>query len=323
MICNFCHSAVVGRYTQWQEGTVSCQACQATLPACRGCGLPVRQRKVGWLKRVFSGQAKSAPVCERCNASAVRCSACDDPIVESYTQEVDGGRRFCAACSGSADQCDFCAVPVAKGAHRYSDGRRSCAVCRATAIAKLKQARPLIADARSFLTGRLQMPLRPESECEVKLVSARQLAKRLGKQFRSSPGYDHREKGLFTSNVSQRRQGDTVISETCDLAIYVETGLPRIECYGVLVHEFVHLWQFDAFPRHDVDRQLVEGLAEWARHRALMEMGATTSARRVERNDDPIYGGGFRLVRDLEGRYGYRDMVRMVTERARDGQRGR
>lgn len=112
-----------------------------------------------------------------------------------------------------------------------------------------------------------------------------------------------------------------MISETCDLAIYVETGLPRAECHGVSVHELVHVWQFDAFPRHDVDRQLVEGLAEWARHRALMEMGATTSARRVEQNGDPIYGGGFRLVRDLEGRYGYRDMMRMVTERARAGQR--
>jgi hypothetical protein len=311
--CGLCGRICSGRF--WSHPAVGpvCAECHDHAQRCCRCGAPVRHG------RTVDGNegGEKQLLCEGCWDEVERCFGCGVPLVGRYfTHDRAPDRKFCERCMGRRDKCDFCSLPVDAMGHTYPDGRLSCGACRATAVLDRDELAMLEQQARTWLREKGGLQLRSTEECPVHLVDAHKIAELQRKRFVATPGFDRRERGLFRGHVWQRMRGDRVVSREEQLAIYIESGLPRNDAFGTLVHELVHLWQLDHFPRErEVDPRYVEGLACWLQHRALLDRGAEAEARTLAESPDPIYGGGLRLVMEIEQRYGAEQTVAEVLRR--------
>lgn len=70
----------------------------------------------------------------------------------------------------------------------------------------------------------------------------------------------------------------------------------------VAAHEAAHEW-LNHHAEH-VPAQWNEGFAEYVASLVNSRHGNDARNRRMEENSDPVYGDGFRLVRDYARRYG-------------------
>lgn len=294
--CDWCSLPVEGRYLKYGDGLICCTACKSSRAECVICKRAARDPE----------ERGDSTFCGACLAKVGTCHTCEVPLVGKYfTNRLLPDKRFCEPCIKSLTVCDFCGVPVTAGGVKYPDGRDSCAACQRTAVVEQSVIRHLEDEARVWLWERLRVRGRPVDEVPLALVGADRIAEVQGKAFASTPGFDGRERGLFAAKKTVYRQGVEFVKQVDELAIYIESGLPRHEAFGTVVHELVHLWQYDNYPKKPVHRQYVEGLAVWAQYHALLESGATREAEMLEKNPDPIYGGGFRLVREVEGDAGF------------------
>jgi hypothetical protein len=252
--------------------------------------------------------------CGDCLAEAATCHACGHVLGEKhYRIERRPEHKFCESCVERADCCDFCQQPVPDGGYTYSDGRISCDECRATAVVAVAIVSQLEAQARQWIGERLGWNLPGGGECPVHLVDSNRIAEIQGKAFDATPGFDVRERGLFSALTTRRFSGSRV-QEDHTFNIYLELGLPRNDAFGTTVHELVHLWQFGHFPR-PVHRKYLEGLACWGQYHALLDHGHTAAAESVARRRDPIYGGGFQVVKQLEEEIGFEAVPRELVQR--------
>ena len=82
--------------------------------------------------------------------------------------------------------------------------------------------------------------------------------------------------------------------------IVIVGGLAREHFEGVLAHELGHVWLFRA--RLDqLPAPLTEGFCELVRHAWLLRLGTPLAGelrRRLEEGTDPVYGDGFRRVKE-------------------------
>jgi len=293
--CGLCAQPIAGRYLKHPKLGPVCEPCKASAASCQRCGALTQEPKVH----------ADTTFCPSCWEAAPRCDACKEPLGQrAFRVASQPDKRFCEPCSTQAAACDFCGQPAGTDHHTYPDGRDSCADCRRTAVVDPAVLEELHQTARAWLRERLGFELPPPEECPVELVGAHRIAEVQRKAFSATPGFDQRERGLFSVVTETLRNGVEFVSETHTFAIYIEDGLPLDECYGTVVHELVHLWQFRHFPRRPVHRQYVEGLATWAQVHALEERGAAVPARMLRENVDPTYGGGLRIVLELEQQHG-------------------
>lgn len=311
--CVLCGHRIGRKSWTVQDMGVVCEACWTASARCTACGRPTLHPR-----GVVGPDGRGKQFCEECWANAERCAACGIPLSGTFwTSEAWPDRKFCDDCHSKRDQCDFCAMPVLQEGFRYPDGRVACATCHATAFEDEGKLPDLDREARGWLQERLAFFLRPPETVPVSLAGADRIAQIVGHAWHPTPGFDGRERGLFSSEVTRILEGAKEVRRDEKLAIYLESGLPQADVYGVMVHELTHLWQFDNYPHDGVDRRWVEGLACWAQYHALREAGHTTEAEWIAINRDPIYGDGFRQVKALEERAGFGGTVAAVLQALR------
>jgi hypothetical protein len=107
------------------------------------------------------------------------------------------------------------------------------------------------------------------------------------------------------------------------ITIGIIAGLPRLHFRRVLAHEYAHAL-FVAWPAaRSVPDVIAEGFAEVLAAEHLAGAGSGAAGRRLVQqmatNPDPIYGGGFRLVRPAVHRHG----LSTVLDALRHGRRTR
>lgn len=81
--------------------------------------------------------------------------------------------------------------------------------------------------------------------------------------------------------------------------IEVVAGLEPLLFQGVAAHELGHVWL--AVHRISLPADLEEGFCELLAHRFYSDLGTEEGlryAREIESNPDPLYGGGFRYLRE-------------------------
>lgn len=232
---------------------------------------------------------------------APRCAYCGKPLVGQYLQD-HWGVRFCPEHRGRFPACRFCGRLVPPG-HQGSDSRTAgvrCPVCRASAIDYIAQARPIFARLVKWING--QGLMYNNLDLHIELRSRKQLA-----QFLREPG-DTKALGA-TLHTTFTENGRVVRTEVNGVAIL--RGLPSTLFQGVTVHELGHAW-LAVHRVTDLPRWAEEGFCELLAHRLYQQMNTPESryhATCIERQDDAVYGEGFRHVHALTEAVGFRRLI--------------
>lgn len=188
--------------------------------------------------------------------------------------------------------CDFCFAQLMGGEYdRLADGRERCVRCSVSVIRTNDEFVAVYSDTRSFFEMAFGTTI--NVAVRVRMVNAREIAKKTGESFYPTPGVDARVLG-FASHGSQ------------GYSLYLENGAPALAVITTMAHELTHIWQFINWnentiaTRYGQENRLVvsEGMATWAMIQYLICVGEVQHAQRQKayallRDDE--YGAGFRL----------------------------
>ncbi len=191
--------------------------------------------------------------------------------------------------------CDFCFSQLMGGEYdRLTDGRERCVRCSASVVRTHDSFVETYTDTRTFFEMAFNTSI--SVAVRVRMVNAREIAKKTGETFYPTPGVDARVLGFATSTP----QG---------YSLYLENGAPVLAVVTTIAHELTHIWQFSNWDenailaRYGKENRLIvaEGMATWAMIQYLICVGEVQHARRQEayallRDDE--YGVGFRIFQD-------------------------
>jgi hypothetical protein len=94
--------------------------------------------------------------------------------------------------------------------------------------------------------------------------------------------------------------------------------MPRVEMIGTLAHELTHVWQF-LHGRLRSDRALSEGSCNFASYWVLRQMAPGEESdfiiESMLRDEDKIYGEGFRRVKRYVEQNGISGWLALMTDR--------
>ena len=290
-------------------------------PVCKGCGNAIQGVYVtalgaDWHPEHFLCAACRRPIGEasfyqhhgqpyhtECYRREVapRCAYCNKSLIGQYLVD-HWGTKFCPEHQGQFPTCRFCGRLVPPH-HQGSDSQTKevcCPVCRANAIEYIAQARPIFARLVQWVNG--QGLMYNNLNLRIELCSRRQLAQLLRKPS------DTRSLGA-TLYTTYTQDGRVVRTEVNGVAIL--RGLPVTLFQGVTVHELGHAWLI-VHGVTDLPRWAEEGFCELLAHRLYDQMNTPESryhAMCIERQNDAVYGEGFRRVRALMEAVGFRRLI--------------
>ncbi len=269
--CSLCEEPILGQYARYEElGYDVCGACRQAEP-CAGCTLPM----TGFL-------GGDETYCSRCLGSAPRCAACGLPTPAGYWTVAGADGFYCGTCIQDAPRCASCVRPVLDG--RILDERFFCADCRPGLVNDGETYHRGYDRVLALASDRLGLEIRRPPSLIVESVASLH-----AEEGRSYPR--GRLCGLYQRDGTGRS------------TIRVLTHLGWIRALSVLAHEIAHAWQAENCPS-DQGIRLREGFAEWVAWKLLETIPGGEGERAVieARTDD--YGVGFRILADVEARFG-------------------
>lgn len=282
--CANCGDVLLGRYVE-AKGVYGkyCETCMSTKPKCLRCGLPV-PRLV---------DAGNGGLCPSCAKLVPHCSACNLPLLGKYYEIEFLSGRYCQNCYENRPHCDFCGRPIVQGWTDFMDGRRSCNICSATAVSNVDQARDLLAATVRFMDVQLNMGSR--IPFDFALVDNNEIAKL---NNRKNNG-EVKELGLYLT-----RRGSRPLIAILD-------GLPKAAFLETAAHEYAHHWQIQANPGLQ-DLRAIEGFAQWSAGEWLIRNKLYSSNARLAKVKSPVYGEGYRIMKQYADAKGAPAMVRDI-----------
>jgi len=285
--CDICNMPLVGKYVQYSHGLTVCQHCYETRPHCFICDVPIKDDY---------HTVRDKIVCPNCYEKAKRCSCCKRIILpgEEYSTFEGYTDVFCQHCMKNALRCDACGRPVSDTASwALGDGRVLCEECNSKAVFDLKTANRLFKEMREFLKSEFGIYI--DHSIELRLVRTDQL-EQLGTE-KSTKG---RRRGLFECK-----------SQCNYYTIYMLYGLTENAFQAVAAHEYTHAWQSENCPP-DQTELLTEGLARWVEYQVYKKIGDFHAAKMIETDNDPVYGKGFKKIREIVRKKGYYGLLQYV-----------
>lgn len=326
--CAACGSTIHGEHLVYEGNTYCSQHClDSVLPTCATCGRTIRDRHLTLNGKHYCDQsclAPSLPVCDMCGQSVQgnyfqsngktycceacyhrslpRCAACGQLM--SAWLEIEG-KRYCHTCANDR-RCDACGHPGPSIGLR--DGRRICTECWKTAVVEQQDGEQLFRMVRRKM-GRA-LDLATEHEITFHLVSRDDLERiSNGSASGKELGYFQYQAETTTTYFTTRdRNGNEqkrVAGERTDekYHIYVLYGLPEKRLMEVVAHELAHDWMRANLPRIKAPI-FEEGFAEYVAWLVNDSFGHHNLKRRIEENEDPVYGDGFKMMKGLADRHG-------------------
>lgn len=290
--CDICNLLITGKYIEYSNGLVVCEPCYQTKPKCHICDITIKGKYY---------EERGKTLCPDCFNEAKRCDCCKRLVLPEenyYTSEHYSG-TFCKPCIENALRCDACGRPV-RGEDCWSlgDGRVLCDKCKSKAIFDIKTANQLFEVTRNFLKSEFGIHI----DLPVKLQFVR--VDRLNQLIKEkSP--DKRTNGLFMSK-----------SKNNYYTVYMLYGLTESAFQGIAAHEYTHAWQAENCPS-DQTKMLIEGFARWIQYQTYKRIRDFISMKEIEKDDDPIYGAGFKKIKEIYREKGYYGLLQYVkTQKA-------
>lgn len=240
---------------------------------------------------------------------ARRCSLCRGVIDGKYLVDY-WGNAYHERHEKEVASCDFCdrliSSDLLEGAVHFSDDRWLCSVCHPSAIKKLADARVLMSEV-SVQMKRIGMDF-DAVELRLHLIGLKKMQDTANFRSHDLRGFTdyHEQRNLF-GRMKKRR-----------IDIYLLYGMPRVEMVGTMAHELTHVWQF-LNGRLRSDPALSEGSCNFAAYWVLRQMapGEETDfiIESMLRDQDRIYGEGFRRVKRFVESNGITGWLALMTDR--------
>lgn len=300
--CDSCGKRIRGNYVKANDRSYCNNACyEKTLPVCAACG----KRCTGGH---FVKDDKSYCSRECLSVTLPSCHLCNKRFQQGVIvkEPIGGDKVFCPECA-RLPKCFSCSMP--DNCLKLDDGRDICRECNRTGVFKPELAERIFRQVRERL--RNELGLATEHDIRFMLTDAATLEKN---STHYAPG---QELGLFKYNYTLRsvtetrytltrgRQESTREYKTDErYVIMVLYGIPENKFVEVAAHELGHDWMQAYYPEIE-DLKIKEGWAEYVASQANILYGREDMNRRMEQNPDPIYGEGYRFIRDYIERHGF------------------
>ena len=224
------------------------------------------------------------------------CAVCGKVLVGRFKVDC-WGQGYCEE-HGVECLCQNCMRATGADGVCLMDGRRVCSHCKDKVVIKdvhieWVYSRLLEIFKSNFLTL-------PE-KISIKIVSLEQLA-----HLSNGP----KDKGLMGLTLSK---SSGLLFSAIEHQIYMRDYLHKVVFGGVLAHELLHVWQNEH--RITIAPQYCEGFCNLGTYLFYSYLKNELSERLVQnmmQSNDPIYGEGFRRVKEIFETRGGRNLERTM-----------
>ena len=249
------------------------------------------------------------------------CNICNDPIAVGQEYIIDfWDNSFhhyhlkeyaqCYSCNRLIAP-QICGISVhKKGGDQYFDGRWICNVC-----IKKGELVFLPSDSELILEELLNLAntkgVRIPRIFEIELVFKDNLA-----TIRKSNLRKGEKNPALTSIRLTRKVFDQYVNLDTKCTVYVLNGLHKLLFKKCLAHEIMHVW-IAVNCGYQLEPIYEEGLCNYFAYELLKEMPESDYKRfylrLIENNPDPVYGDGFRKVRDIAEEFAdFKDLLLFI-----------
>ena len=288
--CSVCNKKIQGKFIRTKQGDYCSKQCyHSTQPECENCKNRCLQGSVAMLGKNFCSK--------RCMHKFFKCAVCGTGLdrVVSVTNSFEQKIYCCPSCS-KKPSCYFCSMPTDRAA--LKDGRVICRQCRSQAVTDSSDIRRIFRDLREDLAKYYNF--NKTHHIELVIVDQKRLKKESEKIYTPNGARNmalmRYQKKTVTKRFPDGRVKRVVVDEKC--RIYVLHTVPLDLLIDSLVHELTH-----DHLRHKVgevmDLASEEGFCELVASLYNEKRGKKYINLGKEKNLDPIYGGGFRKMRDI------------------------
>jgi DNA-directed RNA polymerase subunit RPC12/RpoP len=233
---------------------------------------------------------------------APRCAYCGKPLMGEYLVD-HWGTKFCKQHKNEYPTCSFCGrlIPPQQQEQdtKKSDSIR-CPICRDSAIETINQAQPIFARIKHWVN--IQNLMYNNLPLTLELCDRPKIT-----EYMRERGEPH-TLGV-TMSTTHTLNGREVRTEVSGIAVL--QGLPTTLFQGVTIHELGHVWLV-VHGIKGLPSWAEEGFCELLSYRYYTQMNTPESryyTTSIEQNPGPIYGEGFRRVRDIANRMGFKRFV--------------
>ena len=300
--CAYCSKSLGDQRFFEHEGSYYDSACFAEhiAPRCGYCSEPILTSYV---------QSDSVVYHSTCFYDHVvdRCMVCKNALTEEYYKDPFGN-KVCADDYKSILMCQSCARFLKDGPGsehlRYPDGRIMCESCQKIAITNLDEAGSIMKD--------VVQQLRKEGIDITPEISLRMVT--LDELDQLSDDFTPDQLGITIFETEEIGGG---FWSRSDYKICILYGLPEFHFRVVVAHELMHVWLFKNGQAEKIVPILCEGSCNYAAYLILRQDKSENGQLLLERfvNDkDPIYGEGFRKVRDYVDEVGIAKWLSYLTK---------
>lgn len=222
----------------------------------------------------------------------LKCIICGREINGQYKYDSYGN---CACSNHDVTTCFCCGRICNSKAIKLSPFHQVCVTCQEKRVEQDSAARMIPFIYRVYGSLGFRLP-----GYKVKLISLEEMCQR------SSRGYDELPLGLAQKNGNE-------------YTIYILHDLSRIKFVDVLAHEILHTWQWERriFPP-DI---ACEGFCNFGAFLVLKELMRIQPSDETDfaleilmKNPDKVYGDGFREIRDLYDRRGFKEVINVMKQ---------
>lgn len=287
MTCDWCGKKIASNasFLRSEDKNFCSEKCfnafaESLLPVCDVCG---RRFKSGYTS---DGKNYCSKAC--LETTFRECCHCHRREPKGY---LIGENLFLCAYCRELPACASCQMPLDKFAKELGDGRSICRECARDAVFSQPEMNALMKTLRQTLSDKFKMNTTHDIKYE--LCDRTALKK-------ETSGDGENELGLFVFNRHTLTFFNRPIRNKDEFRILILNGLAPDFFRGVGAHELAHDWMQENLPHID-DPQIREGFAEFVSWAYAKEEKLERIPWRMEQNTDPVYGDGFRKVRDLMG----------------------
>lgn len=240
---------------------------------------------------------------------ALKCALCGEIIRGEYLQDF-WGNSYCLRHERNAPVCDSCGRFISEqttgGGVRYDDGRYICNLCRPKSVTDIDDILLLVHDVAERMKT---MGMKVDYDgIRIHLIGRDEMQRLSGHHSQGLRGFtDYREEYRVFGKSYDRR-----------MDMYLLYGMPRMELISTIAHELGHVWQFN-HGRFKNERAWNEGSCNYTAYLVLGAYPGRESAffrTSLTRDDDDVYGQGFRRVKNLAETAGRKEWLHYLARSA-------